>query len=59
MRLLINPLLGSTVTISDNKKDGIIREWRQWRMIYSNKGSCKKEDHSMVMNGFKGFETKN
>jgi len=28
-------------------------------MIYSNKGSCKKEDHSMVMNGFKGFETKN
>ena len=24
--LLINPLLGSTVTISDNKKDGIIRE---------------------------------
>jgi len=28
-------------------------------MIYLNKGSCKKEDHSMVMNGFKRFETKN
>ncbi|MGB7707377.1 MAG: hypothetical protein WBL64_08765 [Nitrososphaeraceae archaeon] len=26
MRLLINPLLGSTVIISDIKKDGIIRE---------------------------------
>jgi len=26
---------------------------------YSNKGSCEKEDHPMVMNGFKRFETKN
>ena len=56
MCLLINPLLGSTVIISDIKKDGIIREWLQWRMIYSNKGSCKIEDHSMVMNGFKGLK---
>jgi len=23
---------------------------------YSNKGSCKKEDQPMVMNGFKRFE---